>query len=69
MRGDNRDVKRLPFAAAIKAGTTRQEDFVLPYVKDLSSVIDMEAIRSAGLKLGVDPLGGEVAEQSPVDSE
>ena len=35
-----------------------EEDFVLPYVKDLRNVIDMEAIRAAGLKLGVDPLGG-----------
>jgi Phosphoglucomutase len=46
------------FAAAIKADTTHQEDFVLPYVEDLRNVIDMDAIRGAGLKLGVDPLGG-----------
>jgi phosphoglucomutase len=58
LRGGNRDVKRVPFATAIKAGTTHQEDFVLPYVNDLRNVIDMDAIRSAGLKLGVDPLGG-----------
>jgi phosphoglucomutase len=51
-------IKRVPFAAAIKADTTHQQDFVLPYVEDLKNVIDMEAIRSAGLKLGVDPLGG-----------
>jgi len=51
-------VKRVPFAAAIKAGTTHQEDFVLPYVNDLRNVIDMEVIGAAGLKLGVDPLGG-----------
>ena len=50
--------KRVPFATAIKAATTRQEDFILPYVKDLRNVIDMEGIRAAGLKLGVDPLGG-----------
>jgi phosphoglucomutase len=56
--GNQAAVKRLPFAAALKAETTHQQDFVLPYVKDLSNVIDMEAIRSAGLKLGVDPLGG-----------
>jgi phosphoglucomutase len=54
----NAGVKRLPFARALKAGTTHQEDFVLPYVEDLRNVIDMEAIRAAGLKLGVDPLGG-----------
>jgi phosphoglucomutase len=58
LRGGNAGVKRMPFATAIKAATTRQEDFVLPYVQDLRNVIDMEAIRGAGLKLGVDPLGG-----------
>jgi phosphoglucomutase len=58
LRGNNADVKRVPFATAIKAGTTRQADFVLPYVLDLHHVIDMDAIRAAGLKLGVDPLGG-----------
>ena len=51
-------IKRVSFAAAIKANTTHQEDFVLPYVEDLRNIIDMDAIRSAGLKLGVDPLGG-----------
>jgi phosphoglucomutase len=58
LRGGHSGVKRVPFATAIKAGTTHQEDFVLPYVNDLRNVIDMDAIRSAGLKLGVDPLGG-----------
>ncbi len=51
-------MKRIPYEAALKASTTHEDDYVLPYVKDLASVIDMEAIRSAGLKLGVDPLGG-----------
>ena len=51
-------IKRVPFAVAIRADTTHQEDFVLPYVQDLRNVIDMDIIRSAGLKLGVDPLGG-----------
>ncbi len=51
-------VKRVPFAAAIKAPTIRQEDFVLPYVRDLHNVVDMDAIRGAGLSLAVDPLGG-----------
>src|SRR4029077_2123914 len=58
LRGGNMGVKRVRFAAAFKAATTRQEDFVLPYVKDLRNVVDMDAIRAAGLKLGVDPLGG-----------
>jgi phosphoglucomutase len=58
LRGNNAGVKRVPFAAAIQAGSTHQEDFVIPYVKDLRNVVDMDAIRGAGLKLGVDPLGG-----------
>jgi phosphoglucomutase len=58
LRKDNAGVKRAPFSTAIKANTTHQEDFVLPYVRDLRNVIDMEAIHSAGLKLAVDPLGG-----------
>ena len=58
LRGGNAGVRRMPFAQAIKAGTTRQEDFVLPYVNDLRNVVDMDAIRDAGLALGVDPLGG-----------
>ncbi len=58
MAEGNRDVKRLPYAQALAAATTRQEDFVAPYVADLDSVIDMEAIRKAGLRIGVDPLGG-----------
>lgn len=58
LRGKNAGVKRMPFKSAIKAATTHQEDFVLPYVRDLRNVVDMDAIRAAGLKLGADPLGG-----------
>jgi phosphoglucomutase len=58
LRAGNREVKRIPYEKAIKAPSTHQEDFVLPYVTDLKSVVDMNAIRDAGLKLGVDPLGG-----------
>ena len=58
LRGANKEVKRVPFAKALKAPTTHEEDYVLPYVNDLRNVIDMEAIRTAGLKLAVDPLGG-----------
>ena len=54
----NAGVKRVAYATGIAAATTRQEDFVLPYVRDLGNIIDMEVIRGAGLKLGVDPLGG-----------
>jgi phosphoglucomutase len=58
LRAGNAEVKRVPFETAIRAATTRQEDFVLPYVRDLSNVIDIDAIRGADLKLGADPLGG-----------
>jgi phosphoglucomutase len=58
LRAGNAGVKRRAFDAALKAVTTHQEDLVLPYVEDLRNVVDMEAIRDAGLKLGVDPLGG-----------
>ena len=58
LRGGNAGVKRISFEAALKAATTHAKDFILPYVEDLKNVVDMEAIRAAGLKLGVDPLGG-----------
>src|SRR5271163_3761243 len=58
LRKSNAGVKRVPFTTAIKAPGTHQEDFVLPYVRDLGNVVDMDVIRSAGLKLAVDPLGG-----------
>jgi len=58
LRSRNADVRRVPFATAINAASTRQEDFVMPYVRDLSSVLDMDAIRAARLTLAVDPLGG-----------
>jgi phosphoglucomutase len=58
IRGNNAGVKRVPVASAIRSGTTHQQDLVMPYVRDLRNVVDMDAIRAAGLKLGVDPLGG-----------
>jgi phosphoglucomutase len=58
LRSGNASVKRLTSQVAIKAETTHQEDLMLPYVNDLRNVIDMEAIRTAGLALAVDPLGG-----------
>jgi phosphoglucomutase len=51
-------IKRLSHEAALSAATTHQTDFVPPYVEDLGTVIDMDAVRGAGLTLGVDPLGG-----------
>ena len=58
LRAGNVGVKRVPFAKAIQAASTHHEDFILPYVRDLKNVVDMDAIRGARLKLGVDPLGG-----------
>src|SRR6266480_3096209 len=58
LRNRNAGVKRVGYNAALSASTTHHEDFVLPYVRDLENVVDMDAIRGAGLKLGVDPLGG-----------
>src|SRR5271157_3335545 len=58
LKRKNADVRRLPFAKAIKAPTSHQEDLIWPYVEDLENVVDMAAIRAAGLKLAVDPLGG-----------
>ncbi len=51
-------VKRVPFATALRAPTTHRHNFLDAYVADLANVIDMSAVKAAGLKLGVDPLGG-----------
>jgi phosphoglucomutase len=61
LRSGNKGVERISFDAALKTTTTHVEDFVAGYVEDLANVIDLEAIRSAGVKIGVDPLGGAAA--------
>ena len=53
-----KDVKRLPYEQARQEACIRGYDFITPYVNDLDSVIDMKAIRDAGVKIGIDPLGG-----------
>jgi phosphoglucomutase len=58
LAGGLAEVRRIPYARALKAPTTRPHDFLAAYVEDLGSVVDFEAISGAGLKLGVDPLGG-----------
>jgi phosphoglucomutase len=58
LKNERARIKRIPFERALKADTTHQYDYIGPYVADLENVIDMAAIASAGLKLGVDPLGG-----------
>ncbi len=51
-------IRRLPYERALKAGPIHEYDYVTPYVEDLQNVIDMEAVAQAGLRIGVDPLGG-----------
>ncbi len=51
-------IVRWPLARAMAAATTHAYDYIGPYVEDLGSVVDLEAVASAGLKLGADPLGG-----------
>jgi phosphoglucomutase len=58
LRLHNRGVKRTSYASAISAVTTHRHDFLAPYVGDLASVVNMDRIRSAGIRMGVDPLGG-----------
>jgi phosphoglucomutase len=58
LRNRNAEVKRVAYGRAIGAATTHETDFVPPYVDDLRNVVDMGAIRDAGLVLAVDPLGG-----------
>jgi phosphoglucomutase len=53
-----RGVKRMVLARALKASTTRDYDYIDSYAKDLDQVVDMDAIRNAGVRIGVDPLGG-----------
>ncbi len=55
---DLRGVRRLPLAAALRAPTTHRHDYLTAYVGDLGTIIDMEAIRGADVRMGVDPLGG-----------
>ncbi len=51
-------VKRMPYALARAAATTHEHDYLDAYVSDLANVIDFDVIRSAGIRMGVDPLGG-----------
>ena len=58
LRANNRDIRRVPYEAALQAPTTKVYDFVTPYVRELGKVIDTDSIRTAGVRIGVDPLGG-----------
>jgi phosphoglucomutase len=51
-------VKRIPYDRARKSSCVHRHDYIGPYVADLGNVVDMEAVRSSGVKIGIDPLGG-----------
>ncbi|MFF3918099.1 phosphoglucomutase (alpha-D-glucose-1,6-bisphosphate-dependent) [Streptomyces sp. NPDC001852] len=72
--GGLKDVRRVPYARALAAETTGRYDFLGAYVSDLPSVLDLDAIRAAGVRIGADPLGGasvaywgRIAEQHGID--
>jgi phosphoglucomutase len=69
LRGALNGVKRMPFAQARKASTTKKYDYLHSYIDDLESVIDIAAIRDSKIKLGVDPLGGAGIDYWPVIAE
>ncbi|MFI6800775.1 phosphoglucomutase (alpha-D-glucose-1,6-bisphosphate-dependent) [Streptosporangium canum] len=56
--GGLKEVRRIPYARALAADTTGRHDFLGAYVDDLPSVLDIDAIREAGVRIGADPLGG-----------
>ncbi|MEU3226160.1 phosphoglucomutase (alpha-D-glucose-1,6-bisphosphate-dependent) [Streptomyces sp. NPDC006976] len=72
--GGLRDVRRIPYTRALAAATTGRYDFLGRYVSDLPSVLDLDAVREAGVRIGADPLGGasvaywgRIAEQHRLD--
>ena len=67
MKVDLHGVARLPYARARRAATTKPHDYLGTYINDLGQIIDMDVLQSAGLKLGIDPLGGSgVAYWQPI---
>ena len=58
LEGKLREVQRIPLAKALKSATTHKHDYATAYIDALEAVVDLEAIRGAHLKIGVDPLGG-----------
>ncbi|TRV78000.1 alpha-D-glucose phosphate-specific phosphoglucomutase [Streptomyces sp. 130] len=72
--GGLKDVRRVPYTRALAASTTGRYDFLGTYVADLPSVLDLDAVRGAGVRIGADPLGGasvaywgRIAEQHRLD--
>jgi phosphoglucomutase len=66
---DLREVRRVPLAQALKAPATHDYDYIESYVKDLDQVVDLQAIRSAGVRIGADPLGGAGVHYWPAIAE
>jgi phosphoglucomutase len=58
LRDENRGVKRIPYERARNVSTTRHGDLITAYVNDLTNVVDLDAVAAAGIRIGVDPLGG-----------
>lgn len=58
LRSSHHEVKRMSYESALKVAKTHQHDFITPYVNTLGEVIDMAAIKAAGVRIGIDPLGG-----------
>ena len=58
LENDLKGVKRIPYERARKSACVHRHDYIKPYVADLENVLDMEAIRASGVKIGIDPLGG-----------
>ncbi len=76
MAGKLSGIKRIPLSEAMDADNVHAHDYITPYVEDLDQVLDMKAIAGAGLKIGVDPLGGSglaywdvIAEKYSLDIE
>ena len=67
--GDFRNVKRVPFEQAVKSDLVERFDFREHYVADLENVIDFDVIRSSGVRLGIDPLGGASVNYWPLMNE
>ena len=53
-----RGVRRIPYDRARKSACVNSHDYIGPYVADLAAVVDMDAIRASGVRIGIDPLGG-----------
>ncbi|MCK5099664.1 MAG: phosphoglucomutase, alpha-D-glucose phosphate-specific, partial [Desulfobacteraceae bacterium] len=58
MNGDSSEIKRIPYEAARRVDTTLEQDFITPFINELSKVVDMDIIRKSRIRIGVDPMGG-----------